>query len=154
MLVPLLNAKLPKQLSSQIARNFEDDVWPLEDMMKVLKNEVQAKERSLSVETSFDLSDHNCSGDQSFSEDDCTLSALVNSSHKQSSKQCLFCNLKNHKSYKGLRVTEPAARKEILKQNKNCFIYFDFGHVAKNCNWDYKCKKLQLKAQCQCLYLF
>ena len=65
-------------LSSQIARNFEDDVWPLEDMMKVLKNEVQAKERSLSVETSFDLSGNNCNGDQSFPEDDYTLSALVN----------------------------------------------------------------------------
>ena len=102
-------------LSSQIARNFEDDVWPLEDMMKVLKNEVQAKERSLSVETSFDLSGNNCSGDQSFPEDDYTLSALVNSSHKQSSEQCMFCSLKNHKSYKGLRVTELAARKEILK---------------------------------------
>ena len=38
-------------------------------------------------------------------------------------------------------LIEPAARKEILKQNKNCFICFDFGYVAKNCNWDYKCKK-------------
>ena len=50
LLVPLLNAKLPKELSLQIARNFEDDVWPLEDMMKVLKNEIQAKERLLSVD--------------------------------------------------------------------------------------------------------
>ena len=55
LLVTLLNAKLPKELSLQIARNFEDDVWPLEDMMKVLKNEIQAKERSLPVGTSFDL---------------------------------------------------------------------------------------------------
>ena len=67
--------------------------------------------------------------------------ALVNSSHKQSKKQCVFCNLKNHKSYKCLRVTKPAARKAILKQYKNRFIYFDFGHFAKNFNWDYKCKK-------------
>ena len=141
LLVPLLNVKLSKELSLQIARNFEDDVWPLEEMTKVSKNEIQAKERSLSAGTSFDLSDNNCSGDQSFSEDDYTLSAFVNSSHKQSKKQCVFCNVKNHKSYKCLRVTEPAARKEILKQNKNCFICFDFGHVAKNCNWDYKCKK-------------
>ena len=34
--------------------------------MKILKNEIQAKERLLSVETSFDLSDYYCSGDQSF----------------------------------------------------------------------------------------
>ena len=126
LLVPLLNAKLPKELSLQIAKNFEDDVWPLEDIMKVLKNEIQAKERSLSAGTSFDLSDNNCSGDQNFSEDDYTLSALVNSFHKQSKKQCVFCNLKNHKSPKCLRATEPVVRKEILKQNKNCFNCSDF----------------------------
>ena len=90
LLVPLLNAKLPKELSLIIARNFEDDVWPLEDMMKVLKNEIQAKERSLSVGTSFDLNDNYCSGDKSFSEDDYTLSTLLNSSHKQSKKQYVF----------------------------------------------------------------
>ena len=75
-LVPLLNGKLTKELSLQIARNFKDDIWPLEDMMKVLKNEIQAKERSLSVRTSFDLSDNNCSGDQSCSEDDYILFQL------------------------------------------------------------------------------
>ena len=138
LLVPLLNAKLSKKLSLSIARNCEDDVWPLEGMMKVLKNEIHAKEYSLSLRT---RSEYNCSGDQNFSEDDYTLSDLVNSCHKQSRKQCIFCNLKNHRSYKCLRVTEPAARKEILKQNKNCFICFEFGHVAKTCNWDYKCKK-------------
>ena len=96
LLVPLLNAKLPKELNLIIARNFEDDVRPLEDMMKVLKNEIQAKERSLSVGTSFDLSDNYCGGDQSFSEDDYTLSALLNSSHKQSKKQCPFFLDKNY----------------------------------------------------------
>ena len=141
LLVPLLNTKLPKELSLHIARSFEDDVWSLKDMMKVLKNEIQAKERSLSVATFFDLSDNNCSGDQSFSKDDYNLSALVKTSYKQSKKQCIFYNLKNHKSYKCLRVTEPAARKEILTQNKNCFIRFELRHVTKNYNWEYKYKK-------------
>ena len=84
------------------------------------------------VGTSFDLSDNDCGGDQTFSEDDYTLSALVNSYHKQLKKHCVFSLIS---------VTEPAAQKEILKQNENCFICFDFGHVVKNCNWDYRCKK-------------
>ena len=58
LLVPLLNARLPKKLSLLIAQNFQDNVWPLKDMMKVLKNGIQAKERSRSVGTSFDLSDN------------------------------------------------------------------------------------------------
>ena len=76
LLVTFLNAKLPKDLGLKIAQNFQDDVWPLEDMIKNLKNEIQAKERSLSVGTFFNLSDNHCGGDQRFSEDNYTLSAL------------------------------------------------------------------------------
>ena len=61
--------------------------------MKVLKNEIQAKDRSLSVETSFDLSDNSCSRDQSFLADDYTLSPLVNSPPYAIKKtMCLFSN--------------------------------------------------------------
>ena len=74
-------------------------------MMKVLKNEIQAKERSLSVGTSFDLSDNYCGGDQSFSEDDYTLSALLYSSHKQSKKQCVFFLDKNYYIFQTARFS-------------------------------------------------
>ena len=43
LLVPLLNATLPRELSLQIARKFEDDVCPLEDMMKVLKTKFKQR---------------------------------------------------------------------------------------------------------------
>ena len=61
-----------------------------EDMIKDLKNEIQAKKRSMSTGTSFNLSKNHCGGDNSFWDDDCTHSALVNSSQKQSKKQCLL----------------------------------------------------------------
>ena len=67
-----------KELTLQIAQNFEDDVLLLDDMIKVLKNEIQAKKRSLSAGTSFDLSENHCGGDQSFSENGYTHSALIN----------------------------------------------------------------------------
>ena len=46
-----------------------------EDMIKVLKNEIQAKKRSMSAGTSFNLSKNQCGGYNSFSDDDCTHSA-------------------------------------------------------------------------------
>ena len=91
----------------------------------------------MSVGTFFNLIDNHYDGDQSFSEDHNSLSVLVDSYTKQSMKQCVFCNLRNHRC---LRVTEPATRKQILRQNKNCFIGFYFGYISKNCNWDHKCK--------------
>ena len=34
-----------------------------------------------------------------------------------------------------------AARKEICKKNKNCFLCFETGHNANSCSWeDYKCR--------------
>ena len=35
----------------------------------------------------------------------------------------------------------PAARKEICKKSRLCFIYFDKNHNASACTWDYKCKR-------------
>ena len=34
---------------------FEDDIWPLGYLIKILKIEIQAKKRLVSVGTSFDL---------------------------------------------------------------------------------------------------
>ena len=79
----------------------------------------QRNVRCLSVEVDIKL----------FSEDDCTLSVLVNSYQRQSKKQYVFCNLRNHRCS---GVTEKGKeRKEILRQNKNCFECFYFGNVAK-----------------------
>ena len=52
LLVPLINEKLPTEIVI-IARKFKSEVWDLNEMTEVLKLEIEAKERSLSVSTSF-----------------------------------------------------------------------------------------------------
>ena len=51
LLVPLLNEKLPNDLRLRIACEFENDVWLLDDMLGILKKEVESKERSILVGT-------------------------------------------------------------------------------------------------------
>ena len=46
LLIPLLNEKLPNDLRLRIAREFENDMWLLDDMFGILKKEVESKERS------------------------------------------------------------------------------------------------------------
>ena len=48
-LVPLINAKLPNELRLLISRKFENEVWLLSDLLKHLKIEIEAKERSVSL---------------------------------------------------------------------------------------------------------
>ena len=54
LLVPLLNEKLPNDLRLRIAREFENGVWLLDDMLGILKKEVERKKRSILVGTLFD----------------------------------------------------------------------------------------------------
>ena len=86
-------------------------------MIKVLKTELETNDRSIFVGTcfKFDKSSRDKGEPDTF-------------------EKCLFCNLKNHKSRRCLRITEPAARKkQTLKRNRNFFICFDTGHPAENC---------------------
>ena len=49
LLVPLINAKLANELRLLIARKFENKVWLLSNLLKYLKIEIEAKERSVSL---------------------------------------------------------------------------------------------------------
>ena len=51
--VPLINEKLPTDIRVITARKFKSKVWDLNKMIEVLKLEVEAKKRSLSVSTLF-----------------------------------------------------------------------------------------------------
>ena len=49
LLVPLLIEKLPFNLRQSIAKKFENDIWELLEMLRTLKDDLEAKEHSISV---------------------------------------------------------------------------------------------------------
>ena len=53
LLVPLLIEKLPFNLRQSIAKKFENDIWELQEMLKILKGDLEAKERSISVGSTY-----------------------------------------------------------------------------------------------------
>ena len=59
LLVPLLNEKLPLEFRVILSRKFENDIWRLDDIMKCIKTEVEAKERSMFIGTSFEVEKEN-----------------------------------------------------------------------------------------------
>ena len=99
LLVPLLNEKLPNDLRVVIARNFENNIWTLDEMLNLLKTEIQAKELSLSVITS---NDDKSANRYQVSENLYTAAALI--AHNNFKRKCCeFCNLKSHLSSKCLK---------------------------------------------------
>ena len=49
----LINEKLPTDIRVILARKFKSEVWDLNEIIEVLKLEIEAKELSVSVSTSF-----------------------------------------------------------------------------------------------------
>ena len=84
LLMPLINEKLPTDIRVIVARKFKSEVWDLNEMIEVLKLEIEAKERSLSVSTLFVVKQENEFSFEKFS------SSALYSNHKsfvKSSKQ-------------------------------------------------------------------
>ena len=46
LLIPLLTEKRPDDLSLRIAEKFENDVWDIFEILNLVKNELEGKERS------------------------------------------------------------------------------------------------------------
>ena len=111
LLVPLINEKLPTDIVI-IARKFKSEFWDLNEMTEVLKLEIEAKERSLSVSTSFVDKQEN-----KFSYGKFSSSALY-SNHKSFVKSikttsCVFCGSKLS-SNTCLLISENSARKKLI----------------------------------------
>ena len=95
----MLNEKLPNDLRVVIVRNFENNIWTLDEMLNLLKTEIQAKELSLSVITS---NDDKSANRYQVSENLYTAAALI--AHNNFKRKCSeFCNLKSHLSSKCLK---------------------------------------------------
>ena len=92
-------------------------------MLKILKREIEAKERSFSIGTSSEFEPEK--RDRKY-----TTSAFLNISLE---RKCPFCNLSNHPASKCLKVTNMAASKQVLHQKGLCFICFNSEHLAKMC---------------------
>ena len=52
ILIPIVMSKLPSEIRLRIARETKDDVWKLDDLLSIIKNEVEAREASEGVKVS------------------------------------------------------------------------------------------------------
>ena len=138
LLVPLINAKLPNELWLLISRKFENEVWLLSDLLKHLKIEIEAKERSVSL-GHFYTERVESNRDNRF-----TTSALLTLEELREKQtwKCVFYNSRNHPPWRCLKVSNPQHKRTILKRNGLYFICFRKGHLASSCILsNYSCNK-------------
>ena len=139
LLVHLLSEKLPTEIRIIISRKFENRIWDLNEMLDILKAEIEAKERSSTTEEKTNKLDWELK--------DFSSSALYTSTTNRENKKfdnkprCVFCDLTNHASNQCRKITEPNMRRQVLQMKRLCFICFKKGHISRNCDTKYNCVK-------------
>ena len=133
LLIPVLTSKLPTDLRTLFAQKFTGNVWLLDELSVILKNELEAKERSVS-------SGHKHFERSKFSRYRSTTSSFHTGSESIKGN-CVFCGGNNHNSNRSMKVTDPSARKQVIFQKSLCYICMSLKHKASKCNASHICKR-------------
>ncbi len=133
LLIPVVMSKLPEEIRLAISKSLNKENWELDKILELFSSELEARERcNQTVLGQRPL--QNSSRPISHT----TTSALLANGGNASSVTCSYCRNK-HLSAKCPTVTEPGARKEILKKQGQCFVCLKKGHLFREYKSNVRC---------------
>ena len=93
LLIPVIMAKLPSQMRIEIARKTSEEVWNIDDILKILKKDVEAREVGESVKASSNKNSQQQNGTRTTP----TASTFVTKQNESKTITCVYCG-QNHYS--------------------------------------------------------
>eukprot|EP00795_Rhopilema_esculentum_P014292 gene14292-5330_t len=136
LLVPVLMSKIPDEIRLEITKGAKGENWKLDYIMTILKAELEAREQcSLLKQSSSSTSKINAASAPY------TTSAFFSSDGKIT---CSFCK-GTHQSAKCHIVSNPQARKEILRKQGRCYVCLKKGHLSRACSSNIRCYSCKLR---------
>ena len=137
LLIPIIMAKLPPDIRLQVARITNKDVWNIEELLHIIKGEVEAREISDAMKTNERRSTEASQRGLNLG----TASSLVTRDQGLGKKKnCVFCG-EDHYSASCERISEISGRKDIIKRDGRCFVCLAKGHRAAQCRSNKRCRK-------------
>ena len=120
LLIPVIMTKLPSDLHLRIARETQQEVWNIDDLITVIKVEVEARETNEGVKlgTSRPLGQPPYRNPSSTYPTQSTASASVSSN--QFKIRCAYCG-EDHFSASCSKITDISDGKRILLKADRCF---------------------------------
>ena len=128
LLCPVLVAKLPSELQLIVSRKLSEEDWNLDELLRVIEEEVVARERVSVTQTVKPRRDNKPPP---------SATALV-SDAKVFKQGCCYCD-KDHFPANCDVVPEVGARKQILRKSGRCFSCLRKGHLSRNCRTTRRC---------------
>ena len=150
LLTPILLSKIPQDLRVLLSRKLEKDIdtWDLNEVITVFKEELILREKCACIPTAMTKTTDGKSDEKSNFKPPYqkynlgTVSTLYSSKQGQPKIFCCSCK-RGHESKNCTAVTDPGARKRILRQKGKCYGCLRSGHVAASCTSSTKCSQCQ-----------
>ena len=145
MMISVLMAKLPDDLKLLIGRKLEGKEWSLAEILNVLRNELETRERCGLQQSPSTSKTTSASSAQRSIRNTPTASALFSSNQQTEREErkepkCTYCK-GNHASKDCQIVTNISARKQALIKEGRCFLCLRKNHLARDCESNNKCFK-------------
>ena len=117
----MLTKKVRHVLMVEMSKSMKEKTWDLDNLLQVLKDELEARERvGLTVEKSQNSETKNSPHKSNYSKQ-ATVSALFLGGKQKSLIKCTYCH-QSHASANCQLFNTVQARREFLKCNGNCFV--------------------------------
>ena len=131
MLIPILLQKLPQDIKLTLSKALNKDIWKLDDILQLLKEEIEARESCEEKESQENVNMFKPKPRGITTGNLMTINSKI---------KCCFCD-QNHYADKCNVVTDLTTRREIIRNNKLCFRCLIPNHSIKNCRSHKKCYK-------------
>jgi len=135
LLSPVILSKLPSEFRLIISREVKEDRWQLDELMRVIDEEVRARERATNSSGRANNGNRQTRG----SNKGFPTSTSLFSSNSPAPK-CSYCR-EQHSSNACKSITDPSERKQILRRSGRCFVCLRKHHTSRECRSSLKCNK-------------
>ena len=152
-LTPIIMKKIPPELRLLLSRKLSNE-WDLNGLLKALGEELALREKcafaSSESASGTTKSKPNVNRGLFGNSQPSTSATLMVNNEKQGGRNysgvpfCLFCGNK-HYSSSCMTVTDPNARKKIIREKRRCFVCLRGGHISRDCRSTSKCFRCQGK---------
>ena len=136
LLIPIIMQRMPSEITIQVARKVKEDIWPIKEILEIIRCEIEAREVGESVLASKQVNRQQQPAQFSRRQNVPTTNSFV--ANEQQQGKCYLCS-KDHLTINCKEITDLEQRKTLLQKARRCFKCLKLGHFAKNC--DRKCKK-------------
>ena len=124
LLIPIIMQRMPGEITVQVARKVTEDIWPIQEILDIIRREIEARELSESVSVTRNTVK------QPPKVSLATTKSFVAKTNER--EICYLCS-KGHLTIECTEITDVRKRTEILKRAKRCFKCLKTGHLAREC---------------------